>query len=342
MFRVNSYAYCLFVIGIFFSGCDVSGKRNSENRKPVDTLKSVAQKPAHNEVWQAPDTMSIPDNEFGNAVRYGRKLILNTAYYIGPEGIVSKNLGNKMNCTNCHLDAGTRPYGFNFLSTHARYPQYRAREDKILSLSERVNNCIERPHNGKPLKLESKEMTAIICYIKWLGQNVPVDQHVEGDKSLEIELPDRAADPVKGEEVYIRECKSCHGVNGEGKMRVDNICYEYPPLWGKMSYQPGSSIHRIVKAAAFIYANMPNKTASYNNPKLTMEEAFDVAAFVNDDRIHKRPVNNGVLNYPNYKNKPIDYGVGPFVDSFPDIQHKFGPYKPIVEFRKRKGLPVKF
>jgi thiosulfate dehydrogenase len=293
-------------------------------------------------VWQAPDTNLIPNNEFGEAVRYGKQLVLNTAYYIGPEGIVSKNLGNKMNCTNCHLQAGTKPYGFNFFSTHARYPQYRAREDKILSLAERVNNCIERPHSGKPLKLDSKEMTAIICYIKWIGQNVPVDKHVKGDKPIELVYIDRPADPVKGEQIYINECKSCHGNDGEGKMKADNVCYEYPPLWGLKSYQPGSSLHRVVKAAAFIYANMPNGTASYDKPKLTMEEAFDVAAFINDDRIHKRPYNNGLNNYPNYKNKPIDYGKGPYIDSFPELQHKFGPYQPIIDFRKSKDLPITF
>ena len=247
-----------------------------------------------------------------------------------------------MNCTNCHLNAGTKPYAFNYFSTHARYPQYRAREDKILSLAERVNNCIERPHSGKPIKLDSKEMTAIVCYIKWVGQNVPIEKHVKGDKPIELTFLDRPADPIKGEEIYIRECKTCHGANGEGKMKADNVCYEYPPLWGLKSYQPGSSMHRVVKAAAFIYANMPNAATSYDNPKLTMEEAFDVAAFVNDDRIHKRPANNGTLNYPNFKNKPIDYGIGPYIDTFPEIQHKFGPYQPIIDYRKSKGLDIKF
>lgn len=327
-----------FTSFIFFS-CSTNTKREELTKDTSQKKDSVAEV---KEIWEAPDTSKIPFDEFGKMVRYGRDLILNTAYYIGPEGKVSKNLGNKMNCTNCHLEAGTKPYAFNYLSTHARYPQYRSREDKILSLADRVNNCIERPHNGKPLKLDSKEMTAIVCYIKWLGQNVPVNQHVEGDSPLKLELLDRAADPVKGEEIYKRECLSCHGKDGEGKMRLDNVCYEYPPLWGLKSYQPGSSLHRVVKAATFIYANMPNKTSSFDKPKLTVEEAFDVAAFINDDRIHKRPVNNGLVNYPNYKTKPLDYGIGPFVDSFPDIEHKFGPWKPILEYRKKNKLPEKF
>ncbi len=291
---------------------------------------------------EAPDTSTIPKDEFGEMVRYGRELVVNTAYYIGPEGIVSKNLGNKMNCTNCHLEAGTKAYAFNYLSSHARYPQYRARENKILTLADRVNNCIERPHSGKPLKLDSKEMVAIVSYMKWLAQGVPIDEHVEGDSPFKLTFPERAADPVKGEEVYKRECVSCHGTNGEGKMRLDNVCYEYPPLWGMKSYQPGSSMHRVVKAASFIYANMPNKNSTYENPKLTIEEAFDVAAFINDDRIHKRPFNNGTTNYPNAKTKPLDYGIGPYIDSFPEMQHKFGPWGPIVKYREANNLPTKF
>lgn len=335
----------LMLIPVFFiallSFCVPASKRQeAENLKRLHD--SAAKAAEEQELWTGPDTADIPANEFGAMVRYGRELIVHTAYYIGPDGKVSKNLGNKMNCTSCHLEAGTKPYAFNYFSAHARYPQYRGREDRILTLADRVNNCIERPHSGKALPLDSREMTAILCYMRWLGQNVEGGKHVNGDAPLKIALLDRPADPVKGEAIYIRECKSCHGGNGEGKMKMNGECYEYPPLWGLKSYQPGSSIHRVVKAAAFIYANMPNKIATYSNPKLTVEEAFDVAAFINDDRIHKRPVNNGAVNYPNSSVKPLDYGTGPFIDSFPVEQHKFGPWGPIVDYRKKNKLHSDF
>src|SRR5580692_7399097 len=83
------------------------------------------------------DTALIPNDQFGAAVRYGRELMLNTAYYIGPNGVNGKYTGNKMNCTNCHQDAGTKLYSFNLLFSHANYPQYRAREGKVLTLAER-------------------------------------------------------------------------------------------------------------------------------------------------------------------------------------------------------------
>lgn len=290
--------------------------------------------------YLAPDTAMIPSDEFGELVRYGRDLIKNTAYYLGPDGVKGKYLGNKMNCTNCHLDAGTRPYGLNFLSTHGRYPQYRARENRILSLAERVNNCIERPHNGNPMPLDSREMNAIISYIKWLGEGIPVNERVEGDKGVELKLPGFQLDVNHGKEVYKQECVRCHGENGEGKMLSNKITYEYPPLWGEDSYQPGSSLYRVIKAAQFIKANMPHDQVNWQKMKLSDRDALDVAAYVNSEQ-HVRPPKEG-LDYPDIKTKPIDYPFGPYNDTFSETQHKYGPYQPIIDYRKKKGLYINY
>ena len=232
-----------FLFFIFISSCENKKENNLEISKPPIKEDTI---------WHGPDTNNIPSNEFGELVKYGRSLILNTAYYIGPNGISGKYLGNKMNCTNCHLEAGTKPFAFNFFSAHARYPQYRGRENKVLSLADRINNCIERPHNGKHLPLNSKEMLAITSYIKWLGENVPVNSNVNGDAPFNIGYIDRAADPNKGEKIYLENCMSCHGKNGNGKLRADKVTYEYPPLWGDSSYQIGSSVHRIYRMASFV------------------------------------------------------------------------------------------
>ena len=307
----------------------------------TDTKKTVV---TDTPVFRAPDTASIPHDDMGNLIRYGRDVIVNTAYYLGPNGTKGKFLGNKMNCSNCHLDAGTRAYGYNFFSTHGRYPQYRGRENKILTIQERINNCIKRPHNGKPMPLDNKEMVAMAAYIKWIGTNVPVGQHVKGDEGMELKYPPRAADPEKGAVLYATHCASCHGKNGEGIMKPDSSTYTYPPLWGPLAYPKGSSPPRVLKVARFIKANMPNLKATWQKPVLTDEECIDVAAFVNDDRIHPRPEkrDKSVPDYPQIKVKPIDYGTGPYLDSFPALQHKFGPYQPIIDYHKAHNLPVIF
>ena len=332
----NKWSY-LGLIALLLTFATILSCSDEAVKQPV----AIAQQ-EEEPVFRAPDTSTIPHDEYGDMVRYGRELIVNTAYYLGPEGVKGHYLNNKMNCGSCHLDAGTRPFGLNYLSSHARYPQYRSRENRILTLAERINNCIERPHHGRPMPLDSKEMVAMVTYMKWLSQDVPTGKRVKGDDGIELEYPDKAADPEKGRLVYEQHCKSCHGADGQGQYNADSSTYTYPPLWGEYSYEDGSSMHRVLKAARFIKANMPHKLASWNKPVLTDEEAINVAAFINDDRIHQRPHMRNARGYENFKKKPIDYDTPPFADTFSSYQHKFGPYKPIIEYHKKNGLPVIF
>jgi thiosulfate dehydrogenase len=283
------------------------------------------------------DSSRIPGGEFGEAVRYGQALMYNTAYYIGPEGVNGRYLGNKMNCTNCHQNGGTKLYSFNLIASHANYPQYRAREGKVLTLAERVNNCVMRPHNGKPLPLDGKEMIAFLSYLKWINGSAPGSSSFKGEKNLEVAFPDVAADPGRGRAIYAENCARCHGVNGEGQLRYDKVTYTYPPLWGASAYQPGSSMHRVIKAAQWIKANMPYDKATAEKPYLTDAEALDVAAFVNDDRQHVRPSVKS-FDYPHPEEKSIDYDHAPFADHFSETQHKFGPYPPIIAEWKKKAM----
>ena len=283
-----------------------------------------------------PDLSQLPQDKFGEAVRYGRELMINTALYIGPEGKNGKYLGNKMNCTNCHQEAGTKAFSFNLMLSHEQYPQYRAREGRVLTLAERINNCIERPHNGKPLPLDSKEIVALLSYLKWINNFVPKDGQFKGVKSLEISFPARAASPERGRQLFAVHCQHCHGTNGEGQLQADKKTYVYPPLWGETSYQRGSSMHRVIKLGQWLKANMPYGIATPDKPFLSDEDALDLAAFVNDDQIHKRPYVKTIA-YPYPEEKAIDYDEGPFMDTFSATQHKFGPYPPIIDFWKNKS-----
>ncbi|OSZ82133.1 hypothetical protein CAP35_02375 [Chitinophagaceae bacterium IBVUCB1] len=308
------------------------------NENTIDTKSASVADSVHT----PPDTNTIPNDELGDMIRYGKELLRNTAYYIGPNGTKGKYLGNKMNCNNCHLKEGTVPYGLNFFSTHARYPQYRGRENKVMTLPERVNNCIERPHNGTPMPLDSKEMVAIVSYMRWLASNVPVGKNVPGDGGMTLAYPKRAADLGNGAKIYTLHCASCHGNNGEGQFNGDSSTYIYPPLWGKYGFEAGSSMHRVLKMARFVKANMPHLKASWDKPFLTDAEAIDVSAFVVCDSLHPRPQKEAAPSYSNIKVKPIDYDQGPYPDSFSARQHKYGPYQPIIDYHKAHNLPVIF
>jgi len=314
----------LFALPIlFFTSCNSSTANTVGKETAEDSYITI-------------DTSKIPNDKFGKSVRYGRELMLRTAYYIGPDGIKGKYLGNKMNCTNCHQDAGTKPYAFNLMSSHDNYPQYRGREDKVLTLAERVNNCVMRPHSGKPLPLDSDEMVAFLSYFKWISKFVPKDSLFKGSKNLKIEFPAVAASPEKGKVLFAENCARCHGIEGQGVFNADKSGYVYPPLWGKFAYQPGSSMHRVIKQAQWLKGNMPFDKVTVGKPYLTDAQALDIAAYVNDDSVHDRP-NPKTMDYPDPKAKAIDYAHAPFIDPFSEKQHKLGPFKPIIEYWEKQG-----
>lgn len=306
--------------------------------EPKSTTSAAAKPTASASVHQPPSLETdIPAGTLGETIRYGYELLNRFPYYLGPKGTVGQYGGNGLACGSCHLDAGRVPYGLNYFTVYGRYPQYRGREAKILTLPQRINNCIQRPMSGKPMPLDSKEMTAMVTYMKWMAEGIAVGANVPGDRLHPIALPSRPADPVRGKAVYDQHCVSCHQADGQGLMNPDGISYLYPPVWGVMSYQPGSSMHRVLKAAQFIKYNMP-RGVTWENPLLTDEEAIDVAAFINDDTLHVRPTSQeSRAEYPIPADKPVSYHKGPFADPFDDDRHKFGPWQEIVDWRRANG-----
>jgi thiosulfate dehydrogenase len=268
-------------------------------------------------LWVAPDSASMPNPE----IRYGRELIAKTAYYLGPKGIVD-SISNGMNCQNCHLEAGTKPFGNNFGSVASLYPKFRARSGGLESLEKRVNDCIQRSLNGKPLDSLSKEMRAMVAYISWLGKDVPKGKKAEGSGLMEIKFLNRVADSVNGKLVYEQKCVVCHQKNGQGILSSNQKVYIYPPLWGEHSFNTGAGLFRISNFAKYIRANMP-QGATYDQPLLTEEEAWDISAYVVS---LPRPRKDFSGDWPKIETKPFDHPFGPYADSLSEEQHKFGPW----------------
>jgi thiosulfate dehydrogenase len=266
-------------------------------------------------------------------ISYGKDLMDRTAYYIGPKGTVGKITGNLLSCKNCHLDSGARPFALPFFDSHGLYPQYRSREGKILTLADRINSCIKMPLQGTKLDEKSREMQALLLYIRYLGADRKVLTKDDDGRLVKIEYPNRAASPEKGRPLYAQHCARCHQENGLGTLNATGDGYVYPPLWGQGSYRNGSSMSRITIFARFIKANMPFDQATHLKPVLTDEEALDIAAFVNSDNLNPRPEAPKEI-YPNPALKPFDAQFGPFADPFPPDQHKYGPFPPILNYRQ--------
>jgi thiosulfate dehydrogenase len=272
--------------------------------------------------WTGGGVNQIPVDEKGMEIRYGRNLIENTSFYLGPKGTVAR-ISNGMNCQNCHLDAGTKPWGNNYGAVVSTYPKFRERSGSVESIEKRVNDCFERSLDGRSIANNSKEMKAILAYIHWLGDDISKGVKPKGSGIAQLPFLNRAADPVKGKIVYTNNCQRCHGKNGEGQANAGATGYTYPPLWGDNSYNNGAGLFRLSRFAGYVKNNMPNPI-NYHNPELTDEEAWDVAAFVNSQ---PRPARDLSKDWPDVSKKPFDHPFGPYTDGLSEMQHKYGPWK---------------
>ena len=93
--------------------------------------------------------------EYESVVKEGRKLFTSPA------------LGtNSVTCNECHPNA---------TNTHPEtYPKFQKQLSKVATMAEMINWCIQNPLKGKPLALDSKEMTALIAYITEERRDVPL------------------------------------------------------------------------------------------------------------------------------------------------------------------------
>ncbi len=302
----------------------------------LDSLKRVyaiedALENEYNTFWKAKSIESVSDNTLKTQLRYGQDLIAHTAKYFGPKGSIQK-ISNGMNCQNCHLQAGTLPWGNNYGSVFSTYPKYRARSGTIENIYKRINDCFERSLNGMAIDTSSKEMQAMKSYIEFIGSDVKKGEKAKGSGIYELTYLNRACNPDIGKTLYDKKCASCHQPDGQGQLALDGIEYSYPPLWGKHSYNSGAGLFRLSRLAGYILCNMP-QGATFKNPQLTEEEAWDLAAFINSQ---PRPEKDLSKDWPKINEKPADHPFGPYADSFTEEQHKYGPYQAIVAEQKKQ------
>ena len=232
----------------------------------VIPVKHDAQEPT----FTPPDESSIPDNDYGEVVRYGKSLFFDT------QQLNPTYVKNGMNCRNCHLDNGRQADSSPLWAAIGMYPAYRKKNDHVNTYEERLQGCFTYSMNGTPPASGSKELTALIAYSYWLSGGVPLGKEMPGRGYPELAKAAQAPDTKRGELVYRSSCAICHGDDGQGMKSGD--AYVNPPLWGDQSFNWGAGMHRINTAANFIKANMPFGTPN----TLSDQEAWDVAAFMND------------------------------------------------------------
>ena len=70
------------------------------NNEEQITTKPVLSNIQSADCWTGAPANQIPVDKSGELIRYGRNLIENTAYYLGPNGKL-QHITNVMNCQNC-------------------------------------------------------------------------------------------------------------------------------------------------------------------------------------------------------------------------------------------------
>lgn len=244
-------------------------------------LPKAPARPAGQTYFQPPAEADIPHNAFGELVRRGQDLFMNT------KALAPQYVGNEMNCVNCHIDRGRKANSGPMWAAYPMYPAYRKKNNKVNTFVERMQGCFQFSMNGKPPAADSEVMTALTAYAYWMSTGVHLGKAQPGRGFDEPPPPKGGYDIARGKVVYDKQCALCHGDDGAGK-KVGATSV-FPPLWGKDSYNWGAGMHRINTAAGFIQHNMPLGRGR----TLSDQEAWDVAAYVNS---HERPQDPRLVN----------------------------------------------
>ncbi|QGS31151.1 c-type cytochrome [Cupriavidus metallidurans] len=209
-----------------------------------------------------------------------KQLVLGARLNIDTHNLLPKNVGNKLNCASCHLNAGTVADGSPYVGISAFFPSYAPRAGRVITLAERINGCFQRSMHGKPLPVDSEEMKAMVAYFDWMKRETKPADKVAGRGVGKI---DKTIVPnvENGRKIYTAQCALCHGANGEGITNAHGA-YVYPPLWGDQSFNIGAGMARTYTAAAFVKNNMPiafHNKFPLGQGGLTDQEAVDVAEY---------------------------------------------------------------
>lgn len=190
-------------------------------------------------------------------------------------------VGNALSCSNCHINGGQKEGALPLAGIAAQFPAFSPRDNRLISLEDRIRSCFARSEAGTAPPYDSKELLAVSAYLTWLSEGQPegVSPPWRGKNTIQQEhlIPIADLKPQRGQQLFGEKCAACHGQDGQGLTG--------PPLWGPKSFNDGAGTGRVYTLAGFIRYAMP-----LNAPgSLTDEEAQQIAAFIDS---HDRPAFN--------------------------------------------------
>lgn len=225
-------------------------------------------------VFTPPSEADIPDSPFGDVIRRGRDIFIDTP------GNAAEYVGNGLSCANCHMGAGRVADAAPLWGAYGLYPAYRSKNGHVNNFEERLQGCFEYSMNGIAPPRGGEVLTALETYAFWMAGGAPLGVKLKGAGFPKGEKPAQPPDLARGTQVFDDNCALCHGADGQGQQVAGRNVF--PPLWGPQSYNWGAGMHSLDNAAAFIRANMPLGRGG----TLDLQESWDVAMFMNS---HERP-----------------------------------------------------
>ena len=90
--------------------------------------------------------------------------------------------GNGMTCESCHLNGGVgsgqtakRPTIPSLTNAATIYPRFEAKKNKVITLEQKVQDCVAGAIKGKPPAHGSEQMTHLVTYVTSLAQGKPLN-----------------------------------------------------------------------------------------------------------------------------------------------------------------------
>ncbi len=207
------------------------------------------------------------------SVLRGYSIIMNTPFYAP---LYAKD---QLSCTNCHFCGGDtlggKNNGISLVGVTTKYPTFSKRDNKSITLEDRINNCFKRSMSGNTVPKDSQIMKDIVAYLNWISFEVQKIKDIPW-LGLTFLKSEHKPNGENGKKVYDVYCASCHGLHGEGGAALASTQGKtIPPLWGPNSFNDGAGMNRLDMLSSFVFYNMP-----YLDARLTEEQAIDVAGFV--------------------------------------------------------------
>ncbi|MBB6048610.1 c-type cytochrome [Armatimonas rosea] len=249
-------------------GCHASARTlNTEKYVSADFLFSIRR--AQPEVKEMPlippPTKAVTewDKKNWRAVQRGHALA-ERSYELMP-----RYVGNKLHCGSCHLDVGRNPSSSWWVGMFAD-----GKYETPQKFYDRINQCMQRSMNGRPLPTDGPEMAAFNAYFHWLDEQAQA-LGIPPQPTGMLKVEKRDGDPVRGKELFAQRCAACHSTDGSG--RYESGSYYRPALWGPRSFNNLAGLGaKPEKMAGFLKHNMPFGSGG----ALTLQESWDLTAFL--------------------------------------------------------------